>query len=93
MEMIDRDVVITLRRAWKKMGMIEKWRILNALLWEEDDEEVSIDEVLGDSDLLSSMMEEARELAPELERFSSTRGTHSWLAGYSRFEVRGRYWP
>ena len=63
-EMIDRDVVITLRRAWRKMGMIEKWRILNALLWEEDDEEVSIDEVQGNSDLLSSMMEEAREVAP-----------------------------
>ena len=63
-EMIDRDGVITLRRAWRKMGMIEKWRILNALLWEEDDEEVSIDEVLGNSDLLSSMMEEAREVAP-----------------------------
>lgn len=63
-EMIDRDVVITLRRAWRKMGIIEKWRILNALLWEEDDEEVSIDEVLGNSDLLSSMMEEAREVAP-----------------------------
>ena len=63
-EMIDRDVVITLRRAWRKMGMIEKWRILNALLWEEDDEEVSIDEVLGNSDLLSSMMEEAREVTP-----------------------------
>ena len=63
-EMIDRDVVITLRRAWRKMGMIEKWRILNALLWEEDDEAVSIDEVLGNSDLLSSMMEEAREVAP-----------------------------
>ena len=63
-EMIDRDVVITLRRAWRKMGLIEKWRILNALLWEEDDEEVSIDEVLGNSDLLSSMMEEAREVAP-----------------------------
>ena len=63
-EMIDRDVVITLRRAWRKMGLIEKWRILNALLWEEDDEEVSIDEVLRNSDLLSSMMEEAREVAP-----------------------------
>ena len=63
-EMIDRDVVVTLRRAWKKMGVIEKWRILNALLWEDDDDEVSIDEVLGDSDLLSSMMEEAREIAP-----------------------------
>ena len=63
-EMIDRDVVVTLRRAWKKMGIIEKWRILNALLWEEDDDEVSVDDVLGDSDLLSSMMEEAREIAP-----------------------------
>ena len=63
-EMIDRDVVITLRRAWRKMGFVEKWRVLNALLWEEDDEEVSIDEVLGDSDLLSSMMEEARGVAP-----------------------------
>ncbi len=63
-EMIDRDVVVTLRRAWRKMGIIEKWRILNALLWEDDDDEVSIDEVLGDSDLLSSMMEEAREIAP-----------------------------
>ncbi len=63
-EMIDRDVVVTLRRAWRKMGVIEKWRILNALLWEDDDDEVSIDEVLGDSDLLSSMMEEAREIAP-----------------------------
>jgi len=63
-EMIDRDVVVTLRRAWRKMGIIEKWRILNALLWEEDDDELSIDEMLGDSDLLSSMMEEAREIAP-----------------------------
>ncbi|MAH98068.1 MAG: hypothetical protein CMA12_01790 [Euryarchaeota archaeon] len=63
-EMIDRDVVITLRRAWRKTGLFEKWRILNALLWEEDEDDFSIDEVLGDSDLLSSMMEEAREIAP-----------------------------
>ncbi|MBR79744.1 MAG: conjugal transfer protein TraB [Euryarchaeota archaeon] len=64
-EMIDRDVVVTLRRAWKKMGFREKWRVLNALLWEEEDEEgLSIDDVLGDSDLLSKMMEDAREVAP-----------------------------
>ena len=63
-EMIDRDVIVTLRRAWRKMGIIEKWRIMNALLWEEDDDEFSIDDVLVDSDLLSSMMEEAREIAP-----------------------------
>ena len=87
-EMIDRDVVITLRRAWKKMGMIEKWRILNALLWEEDDEEVSIDEVLGDSDLLSSMMEEARELAPRAgEVLIDERD--SFLAGRVQ-QIRGR---
>ena len=63
-ELIDRDVVITLRRAWSKMGIFEKWRVLNALLWEEDEEDVAIDEILGDSDLLSSMMEEARSVAP-----------------------------
>ena len=87
-EMIDRDVVITLRRAWKKMGMIEKWRILNALLWEEDEEEVSIDEVLGDSDLLSSMMEEARELAPRAgEVLIDERD--SFLAGRIQ-QIRGK---
>ena len=87
-EMIDRDVVITLRRAWKKMGMIEKWRILNALLWEEDDEEVSIDEVLGDSDLLSRMMEEARELAPRAgEVLIDERD--SFLAGRIQ-QIRGK---
>ncbi len=63
-ELIDRDVVITLRRAWSKMGIFEKWRVLNALLWDEDEEDVTIDEILGDSDLLSSMMEEARSVAP-----------------------------
>ena len=87
-EMIDRDVVITLRRAWRKMGMIEKWRILNALLWEEDEEEVSIDEVLGDSDLLSSMMEEAREVAPRAgEVLIDERD--SFLAGRIQ-QIRGK---
>ena len=87
-EMIDRDVVITLRRAWRKMGMIEKWRILNALLWEEDDEEVSIEEVLGDSDLLSSMMEEAREVAPRAgEVLIDERD--SFLAGRIQ-QIRGK---
>tara|TARA_B100000676_G_scaffold291844_1_gene326836 strand:- start:391 stop:1308 length:918 start_codon:yes stop_codon:yes gene_type:complete len=62
--LIDRDVVITLRRAWRKMGLREKWRVLNALLWEDDDEEIDLDELLEDSDLLTTMMEEAREAAP-----------------------------
>ena len=87
-EMIDRDVVITLRRAWRKMGVVEKWRILNALLWEEDDEEVPIDEILGDSDLLSSMMEEAREIAPRAgEVLIDERD--SFLAGRIQ-QIRGK---
>ncbi len=63
-ELIDRDVIVTLRRAWHRMGLLEKWRILKTLLLEEEDEDLSIDEVLGDSDMMSKMMEEAREVAP-----------------------------
>ena len=64
-ELIDRDVVITLRRAWSKMRFMEKFRVLDALLWQDDDEEdTSVEELLEDSDLLSNLMEEAREVAP-----------------------------
>ena len=62
--LIDRDVVVTLRRAWRKMGLREKWRVLNALLWEDDDEEFDLDELIEDSVLLTTMMEEARDAAP-----------------------------
>ena len=64
-ELIDRDVLITLRRAWAKMGFLEKFRVLDALLWQEDDEEgATVEELLEDSDMLSKLMEEAREVAP-----------------------------
>ena len=64
-EMIDRDVVVTLRRACRGMGIFEKWRVLSSLLLEEEEEEeLSIDEILGDSDMLSKMMEDARDVAP-----------------------------
>tara|TARA_B100000029_G_scaffold36565_5_gene34420 strand:+ start:5012 stop:6175 length:1164 start_codon:yes stop_codon:yes gene_type:complete len=63
-EMIDRDVVVTLRRAWRRMGIREKWRVLNTLLWEEEEDEISVEDLLADSDLLSNLMEEARGVAP-----------------------------
>ena len=64
-ELIDRDVVTTLRRAWSKMGFREKFRVLDALLWQDDDEEdASVEELLEDSDMMSNLMEEAREVAP-----------------------------
>ena len=62
--LIDRDVVITLRRAWRKMGLREKWRVLHALLWEDDDEEFELDDLLEDSDMLTTLLEEARDAAP-----------------------------
>ncbi len=64
-ELVDRDVVSTLRRAWGRMSIREKWRVLDTLLWsDEDGDEVDLDEVLEDTDLLSNLMEEARSIAP-----------------------------
>ena len=63
-ELIDRDVVITLRRAWHKMGLREKMRVFEALLSEDDDDEFDLEELLEDSDLLSAMMEDVYEIAP-----------------------------
>jgi len=87
-ELIDRDIVITLRRAWSKMGIIERWRILNTLLWADDEEDFEIGEILGDSDLLSNMMEEAREVAPRAgEVLIDERD--AYLAGRIQ-QIRGR---
>ena len=56
-ELIDRDVVTTLRRAWSKMGFREKFRVMDALLWQDDgDEEASVEELLEDSDMMSNLM-------------------------------------
>jgi pheromone shutdown-related protein TraB len=65
-ELIDRDIQVTLRRAWKKMKFTEKFRILYSMLGEDDEDEdkLELDQLLGDRDLLSSMMEELREFSP-----------------------------
>ena len=41
-ELIDRNVVITLRRAWHSMGFFEKIRVFEALLFEDDDDDLNI---------------------------------------------------
>jgi len=87
-EMIDRDVVVTLRRAWHRMGLLEKWRVLNTLLWDDEDEDVSIDDVLGDSDMMSKLMEEAREVAPEAGKVLIDE-RDAFLAGRIQ-QIRGR---
>ncbi len=64
-ELVDRDIQTTLRRAWSKMRLKEKMGLMWALLSEEeDDEELDLEEMLADKDLLTSLMEELREVSP-----------------------------
>ena len=64
-ELVDRDIQTTLRRAWNKMGLNEKLGLMWALLAEEDsDEELELEQMLEDKDLLTSLMEELREVSP-----------------------------
>ena len=63
--LVDRDIQTTLRRAWNKMGFREKFGLIWALLAEdEDEEELELEKVLADKDLLTSLMEELREVSP-----------------------------
>jgi pheromone shutdown-related protein TraB len=63
--LVDRDIQVTLRRAWKNMRFIEKFRVLKSLLGQDDGEEVpDVNTLLDDSDLLSSLMEELRGFSP-----------------------------
>ena len=64
-ELVDRDIQTTLRRAWKRMKLREKWRLLTSLLAdEEEDEDLDVNELLQDTDLLSSMMDELKGFSP-----------------------------
>jgi pheromone shutdown-related protein TraB len=67
--LVDRDISITLKRAWKKMGVREKFRLfrefLKAVLGYEEEELGELDlKKLMDQDVISAMMEEFREIAP-----------------------------
>ena len=63
--LVDRDIQVTLRRAWKRMRLREKWKLLNSLLEEDDeDEDIDINALLQNSDLLSSMMQELKGFSP-----------------------------
>lgn len=63
--LIDRDIQTTLRRAWNKMGFREKFGLIWALMGEdEEEEELDLEQMLADKDLLTSLMEELREVSP-----------------------------
>jgi pheromone shutdown-related protein TraB len=72
-ELVDRDIAVTLKRAWKKMGFLEKfrvfWEFLKAMIGFEEEEfdEIDIDELL-DQDLISAMMDEFGKIAPSVTK-------------------------
>ena len=64
-ELIDRDIQVTLRRAWRKMKFREKFKILYSMLGEEEDEvDVDLDEILESRDILTDLMNELKEFSP-----------------------------
>ena len=71
-ELVDRDISVTLKRAWKKMGFFEKfklfWEFLKAIIGfeEEDIEELDLEQLM-DQDMISAMMDEFGEIAPTVK--------------------------
>jgi pheromone shutdown-related protein TraB len=69
--LVDRDISITFKRAWKKMGIREKfrivWEFMKAILGYEEEELEEIDlKGLMDQDVISTMMEEFGKIAPSV---------------------------
>ena len=67
--LVDRDITVTLRRAWRKMGLREKirlgWAFLKGMVGYDEEELSEIDlKDLMKQDVISSMMEEFSKLAP-----------------------------
>jgi pheromone shutdown-related protein TraB len=67
--LVDRDITVTLKRAWQKMGIREKfrviWEFLKAMLGydEEELEDLDLKELMK-QDVISQMMEEFSKIAP-----------------------------
>ncbi len=67
--LVDRDITVTLKRAWRTMGFLEKvkvgWEFIKAMVGFEDEELEELDlKELMKQDVISSMMEEFSKIAP-----------------------------
>ena len=69
--LVDRDISVTLKRAWRRMGFREKfrlsWEFLKAIVGydEEEMEELDLKELMN-QDVISTLMEEFKEIAPSV---------------------------
>jgi pheromone shutdown-related protein TraB len=69
--LVDRDISVTLKRAWRKMGFREKfrltWEFLKAIIGYDEEEMEELDlKKLMDQDVISALMEEFGEIAPSV---------------------------
>jgi pheromone shutdown-related protein TraB len=67
--LVDRDITVTLKRAWRMMGIREKfkvvWEFLKAMIGFDDEEIEELDlQELMKQDVLSQMMDEFSAIAP-----------------------------
>lgn len=71
--LVDRDITVTLKRAWRLMGIREKfrvvWEFLKAMIGydEEELEELDLKELMK-QDVISQMMEEFSKIAPSASK-------------------------
>ncbi len=65
----DRDITVTLKRAWRRMGLRERarvvWTLLQLPFVEYDESELDLNELMRE-DALSAVMNELKELAPNV---------------------------
>jgi pheromone shutdown-related protein TraB len=90
--LVDRDIQTTLRRAWRKMRFSEKRKILMAVLFEEEDgdEDVSVDDLLENTDLITQLMDELREVAPAAGEVLIDERDEFLAASIQRLRTRGK---
>lgn len=72
-KLVDRDIAVTLKRAWKRMGFFEKlrifWEFMKAIVGfdEEELEEIDFEELM-DKDMISTMLDEFGKIAPSVTK-------------------------
>ncbi len=67
--LVDRDITITMKKAWVTMGLREKlrlfWEFNKALIGFYDEEEIDIEGMMKE-DIITTMVEELKEIAPSV---------------------------
>ncbi len=69
--LVDRDIAVTLKRAWRKMGFREKlrvaWELLKAVVGYDDEDLQDLDvQKMLNQDVISTMLHEFGEIAPSV---------------------------